>query len=269
MKTESSASELEQLARRTALEMIGQSGADQEATILSAFQKVQELTRKEGESLVNLLRKITDDVNCPWPIQQEAAPLLALVQIRKEGIDFDDGDTGVARSEENFDPVPAGAATADSEVCSVCDKPAHVCLGQGGVPTWFCDEHLHITPTTSGKQEQEWIDNHLLVKVADAHNSALTDEREKYVEQREDWIREIQQLREQLAAAQASIAAHNRTPGHTLDFPDTTALDAYVREQMQPLVEALEEIAKSPSDTDKWALMSIANDALAKVKEGK
>ena len=40
------ASELEQLARRTALELIGQSGAAREATILSSFQKVQELTRK-------------------------------------------------------------------------------------------------------------------------------------------------------------------------------------------------------------------------------
>ncbi len=81
-----------------------------------------------------------------------------------------------------------------------------------------------------------------------------------------------------------------------LKVTDTTALDAAIAEAVdkersrwnevfeaevvketervvaaaqQPLVDALDEIAKSPSDTAKWVLMSIANDALAKVKEGK
>jgi len=91
----------------------------------------------------------------------------------------------------------AGAATADNK-CSVCGKPAHVCLGQGGVPTWVCDDH--ISQPTSGKQEQWTViartnvcdlfigdasyrfDQSRLPQIraiADAHNASITAEREK------------------------------------------------------------------------------------------
>jgi hypothetical protein len=70
-------------------------------------------------------------------------------------------------------------------------------------------------PTTAG---EEWtidtIRKHLaehiaddaehgLVNLVDAINASLAAERATYVHQREDWIKEIQQLQQQLAAAKA------------------------------------------------------------------
>jgi hypothetical protein len=105
---------------------------------------------------------------------------------------------------------------------------------------------------TSGKQEQEWtaeyVSNLILkcqltdqppfaVVIADAHNASLTAEREKLGAIVGNRNLTIQQLREQLAAAQATAQAHNDINGDIchIDIADTTALDAErkLREQTE------------------------------------
>ncbi len=105
-----------------------------------------------------------------------------------------------------------------------------------------------------------------------------------------EYMREVQQLRSQLAAAQAAIAKKNAylktaMEGATNDklrnsareglaIPsDTTALTAAIAEAQQPLVDAWELCMKrlqgaclSPSVDD---ALSHFDAALAKVKEGK
>jgi hypothetical protein len=68
-------------------------------------------------------------------------------------------------------------------------------------------------------------------EIANAHNAALAAEREKHERTLAILDKATEQLRSQLAAAQAAIQRHKRAYGHTLDFPDdTTALDAAITE---------------------------------------
>ncbi len=87
---------------------------------------------------------------------------------------------------------------------------------------------------------------------------------------------EIQQLREQLAKAQAAIAEHNekvydRNICCAVIIPDIHALDAHVAASQQPLVDALKEVSQGANSNrgrcmDCDSIATIAYAALAKVK---